>query len=191
VRTLAIEGMIEVSTPNQRPHDEYCHTQAHYAISLSQQHELVPLLERDFGERLSPVLQQVVRTLAFVQVERFVPCTHGWPGRPPRDRRALARAFVAKAVLGLSQTSDLIERLNVDKALRRLCGFDLRDRRTLSESLFSRAFAQFAAMGLPQRVHEALIRKQLGDVQICHLSRDATAIEVRERPAEERRSSSS
>jgi len=153
-------------------------TQFHYQF----QHELLPLLERDFGERLSPVLQRVVRTLELVQIERFVPCTRGWPGRPQRDRRALACAFVAKAVLGLSQTSDLIERLNVDKTLRRLCGFDLRDRRALSESLFSRAFAQFAKMQLPGRVHEALIRAQLGDALVCHLSRDATAIEVRERP---------
>jgi len=154
-------------------------TQFHYQF----QHELVPLLEHDFGERLSPVLQRVLRTLEFVQIERFIPCQRGWPGRPARDRQALARAFVAKAVLGLSQTCDLIERLNVDKTLRRLCGFDLRDRRPLSESLFSRAFAQFSRMQLPERVHEALIRSQLGDSLVCHLSRDATAIEVRERPA--------
>jgi len=147
------------------------------------QHELLPLVERDFGERLSPVLQRVVRTLEWVEIERFIPDTHGLPGRPQRDRHALARAFVVKAVLGLNQTCDLIERLTVDKTLRRLCGFDLRDCRRLNESLFSRAFARFARMGLPSRVHEALIRKQLGDTVVCHLSRDATAIEVRERAA--------
>jgi len=154
-------------------------TQFNYQL----QHELVPLLEHDFGERLSPVLQRVVRTLEFVQIERFVPCMRGCPGGPPRDRHALVRAFVVKAVLGLSQTRELIERLTMDKTLRRLCGFDLRDRRALSESLFSRAFAQFAQMGLPSRVHEALIQSQLGDTLVCHLSRDATAIEVRERSA--------
>jgi len=153
-------------------------TQFHYQF----QHELLPLLERDFGERLSPVLQRVVRTLECVQIERFVPSMRGLPGRPQRDRQALARAFVAKAVLGLSQTCELIDRLTVDKTLRRLCGFDLRDRRSLNESLFSRAFAQFAQMGLPARVHEALIRSQLSDTLVCHLSRDATAIAVRESP---------
>jgi len=65
-------------------------TQFHYQF----QHELVPLIERDFGERLSPVLQRVVRTLECVQIERFVPSMRGLPGRPQRDRQALARAFV-------------------------------------------------------------------------------------------------
>jgi len=154
-------------------------TQFHFQF----QHELLPLVERDFGERFTPVLQRVLRTLEFVEIERFVACVRGRPGRPQRDRQALARAFVAKAVLGLSQTCDLIERLTVDKSLRRVCGFDLRDRRSLNESLFSRAFAEFAQTGLPGRVHEALIRSQLGDTVVCHLSRDATAIAVRERAA--------
>jgi len=146
------------------------------------QHELLPLLESDFRERLSPAHMRVMRTLELVEVERFVPSTRGFPGRPQRDRLALARALVAKAVLGLSQTCDLIERLRVDKTLRRLCGFDLRDRRGLNESLFSRAFAEFSAMGLPTRVHEALIHNYMGDALVGHLSRDSTAIEVRERP---------
>jgi hypothetical protein len=117
-----------------------------------------------------------------VQIERYVPSSRGWIGRPPRERVALARAFVAKAVLGLSQTIDLIERLQIDASLRRLCGFDLRSKRPLNESLFSRAFAEFAAAGLPSQVHEALVRTHLGDALVCHLSLDATAIEVRERP---------
>jgi hypothetical protein len=117
-----------------------------------------------------------------VQIERFVPSRRGHIGRPPRERVALARAFVAKAVLGLSQTIDLIERLQADRCLRRLCGFDLRSKRSLNESLFSRAFAAFAASGLPSRVHEALVRTHLGDALVCHLSLDATAIEACERP---------
>jgi hypothetical protein len=46
-----------------------------------------------------------------------------WPGlpvRPPADRQALARAFVAKAVLGQPHTNHLIDRLITDKTLRRL-----------------------------------------------------------------------
>ena len=35
----------------------------------------------------------------------------GLPGRPLEDRHALARAFVAKAVLNLPTTAGLIERL--------------------------------------------------------------------------------
>lgn len=37
----------------------------------------------------------------------------------------LANAFVAKAVLGLTTTAGLIERLQMDRALRRICGFPL------------------------------------------------------------------
>lgn len=67
-----------------------------------------------------------------------------------------------------------------DAVLRRLCGFDLRRKSRLNESLFSRAFAEFTAQGLPARVHAALIESQLGAALIGHLSRDATAIEARE-----------
>jgi hypothetical protein len=36
----------------------------------------------------------------------------------------MARAFVAKAVLDLPTTEALIDRLKVDHALRRICGFE-------------------------------------------------------------------
>jgi hypothetical protein len=47
---------------------------------------------------------------------------HGLPGRPLKDRTALARAFLAKAVFNIPMTDMLIDRLGVDKPLRRLCG---------------------------------------------------------------------
>ncbi len=50
-------------------------------------------------------------------------------------------------------------------------------------SRFSRAFAEFTAWALPARVHEALIRAQLGDQIIGHIARDSTEIEAREQPA--------
>ena len=49
------------------------------------------------------------------------------------------------------------------------------------ESTFSRAFAEFATMELPQFVHEALIRETQKDRLIGHISRDSTAVEARER----------
>ncbi|MGH7178648.1 MAG: transposase [Tepidisphaeraceae bacterium] len=146
------------------------------------QHELVPLVETDVGQTLTPVMTRLLRIWERVEIERFVPSTSGLVGRPPRERLAVARAFVAKAVLGLTQTSDLVERLNADAVLRRLCGFDLRRKGRLNESLFSRAYAEFTEQGLPARVHEALIRTQLGDALIGHVSRDATAIQAREQP---------
>jgi hypothetical protein len=105
----------------------------------------------------------------------------GLPGRPPQDRHALARAFVAKAVLDLPTTAGLIERLAVDATLRRRCGFE-RASAVPSESTFSRAFAAFADLSLPGRVHEALIKRTHKDRIVGHIARDATAIAAREKP---------
>lgn len=116
-----------------------------------------------------------------VRVEAFVLMHDGLAGRPLRDRHALARAFIAKAVLGLPTTAMLIERLQVDAALRRLCGWE-RIAGLPSASTFSRAYAEFAECGLPARVHEALIKRTLGEHLVGHISRDSTAIEVREKP---------
>ena len=140
----------------------------------------MPLVESDLKQALTPKLSQLLRIWEQVEIERFVPSTRGVVGRPQRERVALARAFVAKAVLGLTETSALVERLLSDVLLRRLCGFDMRCKTPLNESLFSRAFTQFTQQDLPARVHAALIKTQLGDALIGHLSRDSTAIEARE-----------
>ena len=42
------------------------------------------------------------------------------------DRPAIVRSFVAKAVLTIPTTSALIERLQIDRALRRICGWERR-----------------------------------------------------------------
>ena len=114
-------------------------------------------------------------------IERFVRTWDGLPGRPADDRRALAHALTAKAVFGLSTTAALIERLQLDATLRRLCGWE-RVAQVPGEWTFSRAFAEFAASQLPARVHEALIIKTLGGQLVGHISRDAMAIEVRDKP---------
>jgi hypothetical protein len=121
------------------------------------QHELFPLLREEDHLALSPALEKVIRVLEFTQIERFIPSSRGFVGRPPQDRVALARAFVAKAVLDLPTTEALIDRLHVDQALRRICGFE-RCHAVPDASRFSRAFAEFASLALPARVHEALIR---------------------------------
>lgn len=145
------------------------------------QTELFPLLREEMALELSPALEKVIRVLELVQVERFIPSSRGWVGAPPKDRLALARAFVAKAVLNLPTTEGLIDRLKVDQSLRRVCGFDSR-RKIPGAWRFSRAFAEFAAGQLPARVHEALIGAHLGDQIIGHLARDSTEIEAREKP---------
>jgi len=146
------------------------------------QTELFPVLREDLELELSPALEKVIRVLEFVQVERFIPSNRGFVGAPPKDREALARAFVAKTVLNLPTTEGLIDRLKVDHALRRICGFDSR-RKIPGAWRFSRAFAEFAAGHLPARVHEALIGAHLGDQLVGHIARDSTEIEAREKPA--------
>jgi hypothetical protein len=146
------------------------------------QTELFPLLREELALEFTPALEKVIRVLELVQVERFVPSRRGGVGAPPKDRWALARAFVAKAVLNLPTTEALIDRLKVDRALRRLCGFDPRHK-VPGAWRFSRAFAEFAAGQLPARVHEALIGAHLGDQVIGHIARDSTEIAAREKPA--------
>lgn len=142
--------------------------------------ELIEGLGREMGEPVTPALGRLVHILDWVRIEQFVDDGCG-VGRPARERFALANAFVAKAVLGLSSTVGLIDRLKVDRALRRICGFAW-FKKLPDESTFSRAFAQFAEQRLAQRVHEALIKEQLGEQLIGHISRDGTAIQARERP---------
>ena len=144
------------------------------------QGNLFPWLTEELGA-LTATHKQVVTTLELAGVEAFVQVWPGLPGRPPCDRAALARAFVAKAVIGLPTTAMLIERLAVDKPLRRLCGWE-HPGELASEATFSRAFAEFAESALPHRLHEALIKRTHEDRLVGHISRDATAIEAREKP---------
>jgi hypothetical protein len=144
------------------------------------QGNLFPWLTQELGP-LTEAHKRVVMTLELAGIEAFVQVWPGLPGRPPRDRAALARAFVVKAVLGLPTTSMLIERLTVDKQLRRLCGWE-HPGELPSEATFSRAFAEFARSELPVRLHAALIKRSHEDRLVGHISRDATAIEAREKP---------
>lgn len=154
------------------------------AIRLSQywdriQGTLFPWLEEELGP-LTEKQQQLVVILEFVRIERFLPESFGREGRPQKTRSAIARSFVAKMVYNIDTTTLLIERLQTDKSLRRICGWESR-MHLPSESTFSRAFADFAHTQLPQRVHHAVIKNNLGHAIILHNARDSTAIEAREK----------
>jgi len=145
--------------------------------------ELIELVEQDYAG-LTPKLEQIIRALEFTQIELAVYRDRGYAqgrgvGQPEDDRCALACAFLAKAVLDLKTTRALIDRLQADSKLRRLCGFDLRFALP-SEATFSRAFEEFATSELMQRVHASMIKATLGEQLIGHISRDSTAIEARE-----------
>jgi hypothetical protein len=51
-----------------------------------------------------------------------------------------------------------------------------------SEATFSRAFKEFAKIGLGEKVHQALVAQWVTPELVGHISRDATAIEGREKP---------
>jgi Transposase domain (DUF772) len=87
---------------------------------------------------MAEALGRLVTTLDVIGLEAFVAGPPRGPGRPAADRRALARAFVAKAMLGVPTTNVLIERLDVDKSLRRILGWERRAS-ALSGHVFSRA----------------------------------------------------
>jgi IS5 family transposase len=143
------------------------------------QGHLFPVLEQELGP-LSDRQQKLVRTLAMLQLDGFVAVRHG-RGRPPHDRAAIARAFVAKAVFNFPTTRALLDRLHDDIVLRRLCGWEAVTE-VPAESAFSRAFAEFAASQFAERVHTALIERTQGWRLIGHISRDSTAIEGCQKP---------
>lgn len=145
------------------------------------QRYLFPRLE-ECGERpLTGKEQHLVSILEVLQVERFVARPLKRFGRKPWERRALARAFVAKAVYNHPHTRATIEALRASPVLRRICGF-VRRSEIPSEATFSRVFAEFAKMRLGDRVHEALVAQWVSPELVGHISRDATAIEGREKP---------
>src|ERR1035437_5266747 len=120
------------------------------------QGSLFPWLREEI-DPITEALGRLVTTLDVIGLEAF---PRG-PGRPPEDRRALARAFVAKAMLGIPTTTALIERLAVDKSLRHILGWERRSQ-VPSGATFSRAFAEFAQGDLPDLMHAALIERSPG-----------------------------
>ena len=118
------------------------------------QRELFPALEEELGP-LGERYELFVTVLGFVQVEQFLTCLRGLPGRPQEDRAALARAFIAKAVFAITTTRALVERLAIAPPLRRLCGWS-RAEEVPSEATFSRAFTAFADSALPSRLERQL-----------------------------------
>ncbi|HLD46625.1 MAG TPA: transposase, partial [Desulfobaccales bacterium] len=146
------------------------------------QRNLIASLEECCERPLTEKERQLVCILELVQIENLVASSPPQRfGRKRHNRRALARAFVAKAVYNHPHTRATIEALRATPVFRRLCGF-VRRCDIPSESVFSRAFAEFAEMRLGEQVHEAMVEKFVKPGLVGHISRDATAIEGREKP---------
>src|SRR5690606_37230562 len=143
------------------------------------QRTFFPDLEHEAG----PIPESLIKltyVLETVHSQKIPLPEECWTGRPPKSRRGIFNAFVAKAFLKIPTTAHLVERLQSDRHLRLICGFETY-REVPSESVFSRAFAIFAETKLPHCVHEALIKTYLSDEIAGHISRDSTAIEAREK----------
>ena len=147
------------------------------------QRSLFPRLEECWKTPLTTKEQQLVTILEMVRIEKHVPRSASTQslGRKLREREAIARSFVAKAVYGHPFTRTTIHELKTTPTLRCICGFE-KISHIPSEATFSRAFAEFAKSALGDRVHEALVERSLKPELVGHISRDATAIEGREKP---------
>lgn len=140
--------------------------------------KLFPLLQEETGLELTEKLKVLAQILEIIRIEQLVPePKRGKRGGQEIDRRPLARAFLAKAFFNLSQTRALKEQLDQCPALRKLCGMQ----KAPSEATFSRAFCQFARMGLGQLAHAALVKKFVSRQLVMHVSHDSTALEAREK----------
>lgn len=109
---------------------------------LNIQGSLFPWLTEELGP-LTEKQQELVTTLEMLRIEDFIYSCCGFPGRPAKDRTAIARAFVAKMVYNMATTRILLERLQTDISLRRICGWE-RVNDIPEEWTFSRAFAEFS-----------------------------------------------
>jgi hypothetical protein len=145
------------------------------------QRNLIPGLEECCERPLTEKEQQLVSILEVLHLEKFAGRLPQRFGRKPWERPALARAFVGKAVYNHPHTRATIEALRASPTFRRLCGF-VRRTDVPSEATFSRAFGEFARMGLGERVHAALVARWVKPELVGHISRDATAIRGREKP---------
>ena len=148
------------------------------------QQSLFPYLDESLPDPLTEPEKRLVKILELVQIEQHVPVSRRrqWLGRPIKEREAIARAFVAKALLRYQHTRSLRNALLSTPNLRIICGFSKRQE-VPSESTFSRAFAEYARVGLGTVVHDSLVKEHLETELIGHISRDSTALPGREKPA--------
>lgn len=146
------------------------------------QSTLFPWLE----EELDPLTEKQKHFVSVIELINPEPFQRqfNWigNGRKPKKRLNLLKAFVAKAVYDFATTEILVEHLKSCKNLRRLCGWEM-VWEIPSLSTFSRAFGQFSESGVLVEIHRAMIVENYGDKIAGHVSRDATAIEAREKPA--------
>jgi hypothetical protein len=144
---------------------------------INLENSLFPELQEKLGV-LSSKEEKLIKILDFAEIEKNV-CTTS-KTNPPKDREQIARAFIAKSVYNFQTTSDLIDRLHIDKTLRILCGW--RSSNDIpSESKFSRAFQELSDLKIAQKTHEQFVKEYLSEKIFFYNATDATKIPLREK----------
>lgn len=139
---------------------------------------MFPMFEEALGDA-NESHYRVMTTLDFIQPENWIENFRSGPGRPKIDREKFLRAFIAKVVLNIPTVVGLIDRLRVDKVLKRICGWIFK--KTIPcEASFSNAFNEFSNSGICDKIHAAMVKKSLQNTLVFHVSRDSTAILSRE-----------
>jgi len=145
---------------------------------INMEQSLFPELQERLGA-LSTKEQKLIKILDFAQIEQDISVVN--ITNIKKDREQIARAFIAKSVYNLQTTTDLIERLHIDKTLRVICGWRY-GRDIPSEATFSRAFSEMSEMKLAQKIHEQFVLTYLSDTLFLYSATDATKIPLREKP---------
>lgn len=146
------------------------------------QQEIFPELRADFGY-LTNKHEQLIQLIDLIELDVIYP-RRLWDkffGRPSAHRHAFVIAFMARIVWNISTTKDLIAYLQVDRALRLICGFDGRKNKVPSESSFSREFSRISELNIAGKIHEKMIEENCSTELYEHLALDASSIEVAER----------
>jgi hypothetical protein len=139
---------------------------------------LFPALQEELGV-LSSKEEKLIRILDFAEIEKFV--SEVKITNPPKHRKEIARAFVAKATYNIQTTRDLIDRLKADRVLRIIYGWRY-VRSVPSESTFSPVYGELACSHIADKTDQAFIKEYLSDTLFFYNSTDSTAIDVREKP---------
>ncbi len=108
---------------------------------------IFPCLQEELGE-FTNQQRPLIEVLEIAQIKAHFPKAHfpyvgRVPGRPQKDRCAIARAFIAKAIYNMARTQMLLDRLRCDLRLRRIYGWE-QSREVPGGATFSRAFTEFS-----------------------------------------------
>jgi len=141
------------------------------------------LLFPELNKMIGPLTEKeksFTEMIELVKIEDYVTQEDKKTGRPSKDKKSIARAFLLKSFYNLNTTKGLLELLKTNVSLRMLCCFESVSN-VPSESTASRVFAEFAEIDLGEKVHTAIISRYHGEKIVGHISRDATAIPAREK----------